>query len=76
MKKLRFDFGYILTLLISLTVALLIGAGILAITGHNPLAAYRALLGGALPQSGDLKRGGSSGPAWPGARRGCSRPPA
>ena len=47
MKKLRFDFGYILTLLISLTVALLIGAGILAITGHNPLAAYRALLGGA-----------------------------
>ena len=47
MKKLRFDYGYILTLLISLTVALLIGAAILALTGHNPLVAYRALLGGA-----------------------------
>ena len=47
MKKKRFDYGYILTLLISLAVALLIGAGILALTGHNPLAAYKALLGGA-----------------------------
>ena len=47
MKKLRFDYGYILTLLISLTVALLIGAGILALTGHDPLTAYKALLGGA-----------------------------
>ena len=47
MKKQRFDYGYILTLLISLVVALLIGAGILALTGHNPLVAYRALLGGA-----------------------------
>ena len=47
MKKNRFDYGYILTLFISLVVALLIGAGILALTGHNPLVAYRALLGGA-----------------------------
>ena len=45
--KRRFDFGYLLALLISLLAALLIGAAILAISGHNPLTAYRALLGGA-----------------------------
>lgn len=46
MKK-RFNVGYLVALLISLSVALLIGAAILAISGHNPLTAYRALLGGA-----------------------------
>lgn len=46
MKK-RLNVGYLVALLISLSVALLIGAAILAISGHNPLTAYRALLGGA-----------------------------
>ena len=46
MKK-RINVGYLVALLISLSVALLIGAAILAISGHNPLVAYRALLGGA-----------------------------
>ena len=46
MKK-RLNFGYLIALLISLTVALLIGAAILAVSRHNPLVAYRALLGGA-----------------------------
>ncbi len=46
MKK-RLNVGYLVALLISLAVALLIGAAILAISGHNPLVAYRALLGGA-----------------------------
>lgn len=47
MKKRWIDLGYIVTLLISLAVALLIGAVILAVTGHDPLKAYGALLGGA-----------------------------
>ena len=45
--KRRINFGYLIALLVSLAVALLIGAGILAISGHNPIVAYRALLGGA-----------------------------
>lgn len=46
MKK-RFDVGYLVALLISLSVALLIGAVILSVSGHNPLVAYHAMLGGA-----------------------------
>ena len=45
--KRRFNLGYLVALLISLSVALLIGAVILAVSGHNPLVAYSALLGGA-----------------------------
>ena len=46
MKK-RLNVGYLVALVISLAVALLIGAAVLAVSGHNPLIAYRALLGGA-----------------------------
>lgn len=42
----RINYGYLLALLISLTVALLIGAGIIAVTGRSPLRAYGALLEG------------------------------
>ena len=45
MKK-RFDYGYLIALVISLSVALLIGAGIIAITGRSPLRAYGALIDG------------------------------
>ena len=45
--KRKINFGYLTALFISLAVALLIGAGILAVSGHNPIVAYRALLGGA-----------------------------
>lgn len=44
--KRKVDFGYLVALLISLAVALLIGAGILALTGRDPLKAFASLLGG------------------------------
>ncbi len=44
--KKQFDLGYLLALVISIAVALLIGAGIIAVTGRNPLHAYGALLDG------------------------------
>ncbi len=43
----KVDLGYLLALLISLSVALLLGAGIIAVTGRNPLQAYGALVEGA-----------------------------
>ena len=47
MKKGRINVGYLVALVISLSVALLLGALILWVSGHNPFTAYRALLGGA-----------------------------
>lgn len=44
--KRHINFGYLFALLVSLAVALLIGAVILAITGHDPLKAFGSLLGG------------------------------
>ncbi len=44
--KKKINFGYLAALLISLGVALLIGIGILAITGRDPFKAYASLLGG------------------------------
>lgn len=41
------DWGYFLSLLLAVVLALLVGAAILAVTGHSPLAAYRELLAGA-----------------------------
>ncbi len=44
--KRQFNLGYLVALLISLGVALLIGTGILAITGHDTGKALGALVGG------------------------------
>ncbi len=46
MKK-RINFGKLLSLLLSVLLALLVGAAILALTGHDPLAAYGELCKGA-----------------------------
>ena len=43
----RIDLGYLVALLVSLGVALLLGAGIILVTGRNPLQAYGALVEGA-----------------------------
>ena len=46
MKK-KIDWGYLLSLTASVVLALLVGAAIMAVTGHDPWAAYRELLRGA-----------------------------
>ena len=46
MKK-KFDWGYLLSLACALGLALLVGALIMLLTGHDPLNAYRELLRGA-----------------------------
>ena len=46
MKK-RIDWGYLGSLAAALLVALLVGALIMLVTGHNPLAAYTELVKGA-----------------------------
>ena len=40
--------GYLLSLAISVALALLVGAGIMLATGHDPIAGYGAMLSGAL----------------------------
>ncbi len=50
MKK-KINYPYILALVVSIVIALLIGALILLIAGYNPLTAYRALLDGAFSNS-------------------------
>ena len=40
--------AYLLSLAISVTLALLVGAGIMLASGHNPIAGYGAMLSGAL----------------------------
>ena len=40
--------GYLLSLTISIVLALLVGAGIMLATGHDPIAGYGAMLSGAL----------------------------
>lgn len=46
MKK-RIDWGYLASLSLSVVLALLVGAAIMAVTGHDPIAAYRELVKGA-----------------------------
>ena len=46
MKK-RIDWGYLASLAAAVVLALLVGAVIMAVTGHDPLAAYRELVKGA-----------------------------
>lgn len=43
----KIDWGYFLTLAAAVILALLVGAGIMAITGHDPVEAYGALVQGA-----------------------------
>ena len=40
--------GYLLSLAISILLALLVGAGIMALSGHDPIGGYGALITGAL----------------------------
>lgn len=53
------DRGYLLSLLISVLAALLVGAGIMALAGQNPLTGYGALLKGALGSPRDILAGTS-----------------
>ncbi len=46
MKK-KIDWGYLASLALAVALALLVGAAIMAVTGHDPLAAYRELVKGA-----------------------------
>lgn len=46
MKK-KIDWGYLLSLLAAVVLALLAGAFIMVITGHDPMAAYKAMVQGA-----------------------------
>ncbi|MDL2206838.1 ABC transporter permease [Eubacteriales bacterium OttesenSCG-928-N13] len=46
--KKRMNGEYLLSLVISILAALLVGAGIMLISGHNPIAGYQAMLNGAL----------------------------
>lgn len=46
MKK-KFDWGYLLSLTASVVLALLVGAAVMGITGHDPWKAYAALCRGA-----------------------------
>ncbi len=46
MKK-KIDWGYLLSLTVSVALALLVGAAIMAVTGHDPFAAYTELVKGA-----------------------------
>lgn len=48
MKKLKIDKLYLFSLLISIIVALVIGAILMIITGYNPILGYKAMLKGAL----------------------------
>lgn len=45
--KRKLDWGYFASLLAAVVLALLVGAAIMAATGHDPLAAYRELVRGA-----------------------------
>ncbi|NLB61894.1 MAG: ABC transporter permease, partial [Clostridiales bacterium] len=46
-KRKKYDFGYILSLSISILLALGVGAAIMLILGYNPLEGYGALIKGA-----------------------------
>ncbi len=57
MQRKPFDWFYLLSLLLSILLAFLIGAGILAASGFSPLTAYGAMISGAfssLRHIGDL----------------------
>ena len=45
--KRKIDWGYFITLAAAVILALLVGAGIMLLTGHDPIAAYSALVKGA-----------------------------
>ena len=45
--KRKIDWGYLLSLLAAIALALLVGAGIMALTGHDPAQAYREMVRGA-----------------------------
>lgn len=47
MKKKKIDWGYLLSLAVCVVLALLVGAVIMAATGHDPWNAYKELLRGA-----------------------------
>ena len=40
--------GYLLSLLVSILLALLVGAGVMALSGHDPIGGYGAMITGAL----------------------------
>ncbi|MDO4548441.1 MAG: ABC transporter permease [Clostridia bacterium] len=47
-KSAKLNGGYILSLAISVILALLVGAAIMAVCGHDPIAAYASVIEGAL----------------------------
>ena len=47
-RTLKINGGYLLSLVISVVLALLVGAGIMLVSGHDPIAGYGAMLSGAL----------------------------
>ncbi|MCQ2436901.1 MAG: ABC transporter permease [Clostridia bacterium] len=47
-NKAKLNAGYLLSLAISIVLGLLVGAAIMAMGGHNPIAGYKAMLSGAL----------------------------
>lgn len=47
-RTLKINGGYLLSLIVSIILALLVGAGIMLASGHDPIAGYGAMLSGAL----------------------------
>ncbi len=54
MKRKKPDLTYLLTLAGGLAIALMIGAALLAVTGYDPIAAYKAMLSGAFSNARHL----------------------
>ena len=64
---------YLLSLLVSIVTALLLGAGIMALTGNNPLDGYGALVSGALGSRRKTERRNAISPCRHPASAGCLR---
>ncbi|XVG95486.1 ABC transporter permease [Eubacteriales bacterium KG127] len=46
MKKFRIDYSYLISLFLSISIALIIGGILIVTTGHNPIDGYSAMLDG------------------------------